>query len=61
MKNVLIAIFIIASIGLITFLNISLSRATQIESFLTHAKPLVIDSTIDKLYITILSTTLNPN
>jgi hypothetical protein len=61
MKNVLIAIFIIASIGLITFLNISLSRATQIESFLTHAKPLVIDSTIDKLYITTLSTTMNPN
>jgi hypothetical protein len=52
---------LIVVVSTITYLNISLSRATQIESFLTYVKPLVIDSTLDKLYISIISTTMNPN
>jgi hypothetical protein len=61
MKHFIKYLAIIIVISTITFLNISLSRATQLESFLAYVKPLVIDSTIDKLYIATLSTTMNPS
>jgi hypothetical protein len=61
MKHIIKYVLIIIIISMITFFNISLSRATQIESFLSHVKDEVTDSTIDKLYITTLSTTMNPD
>ena len=60
MKHIITYGFIIIVFSVITFLNVSLSRATQIESFLTQVKGKVQESTSDKLFITMLSTTTNP-
>jgi hypothetical protein len=61
MKFFLLSTLLVISILVITFLNVSLSRANQIESFLKESLEKVEEDIFGTLYITALSTTMEPN
>jgi hypothetical protein len=54
MKNFLLSTLLVISILVITFLNVSLSRANQIESFLKDSLEKVEEDIFGTLYITAL-------
>jgi hypothetical protein len=61
MKKILITSLLVISILVITYLNLSISRATQIESFLKEAIEYVEEDTVGMTYITALATTMEPS
>jgi hypothetical protein len=61
MKQILLATLLVISITSITFLNLSISRATQIESFIKASLDYVEEDALGMVYTTALATTMEPS